>query len=103
MRTWVAKAALDAPKRRARKTLLVAGKLIAAVAGSSSRLMRIADYPTGASLCLALGYMGLCCAYILLSGRAADPAAWSIAQLEHLEILKGLGFVLVTGAASFWF
>lgn len=89
--------------RRARSTLHVANKLIAAVAGSSSRLMRIASHPIGGSLCLALGYMVLCSAYIILSGRVAASAVWSVEQLHHLELLKGLAFVLVTGAAYFWF
>ncbi|MGD0615660.1 MAG: ATP-binding protein, partial [Verrucomicrobiota bacterium] len=68
-----------------------------------NRLMRIAAHPIGASLCLALGYMVLCSAYIILSGRVVEGAAWSIEQLHNLELLKGLAFVLVTGAAYFWF
>ena len=103
MSNRVAKTALDTPSRRAGRTLHVAGKLIAAVAGSSNRVLRIADYPTGASLCLALGYMGLCVTYIVLSSQLAARSAWSIGQLEHLELLKGLAFVLVTGAAYYWF
>jgi PAS domain S-box-containing protein len=98
-----AKSALSVSGRRARNTLHVAGKLIAAVAGSSSRLMRIASHPTGASLCLALAYMGLCAAYIVISGRFAASRAWSIGQLHNLELLKGLAFVLVTGGVYFWF
>src|SRR6476660_5366101 len=103
MRTPFAKTALDTPGRQRRRTLHVAGKLIAAMAGSSSRLMRIADHPTVALLCLALGYMGLCAAYIIISGRVAASRAWSLGQLHNLELLKGLAFVLVTGAAYFWF
>jgi PAS domain S-box-containing protein len=90
-------------RRRARITGRVASKLIAAVAGSSSRLVRIAAHPIGASVCLALGYMVLCSAYIIFSGRLAAGAAWSLEQLRQLELLKGLAFVLVTGAAYFWF
>jgi PAS domain S-box-containing protein len=95
--------AASASVRQARSSLHVASKLIAAVAGSSGRLMRIAAHPTRASLCLALGYMVLCTAYIILSGRVAASAAWSVGQLRNLELLKGLAFVLVTGAAYFWF
>lgn len=96
------KTAIDSG-RRARITRRVAGKLIAAVAGSSSLFLRIAAHPIGASLWLALGYMVLCGAYIFFSGRLAANAAWSLEQLRKLEMLKGLGFVLVTGAAYFWF
>ena len=39
----------------------------------------------------------------IFSGRIAAGAAWSIDQLRQLELLKGLAFVLVTGAAYFWF
>lgn len=86
-----------------RSTLRAASNLIAAVAGSSNRLARIAAHPIGASLCLALGYMLLCGAYIILSGQVAAGAAWTIQQLRNLELLKGLAFVLVTGAAYFGF
>src|ERR1051325_4169932 len=96
------KTAIDSG-RRARITRRVAGKLIAAVAGSSSLFLRIAAHPIGASLWLALGYMFLCGAYIFFSGRLAANAAWSLEQLRKLEMLKGLGFVLVTGAAYFRF
>ena len=97
------KAARVACSLRKRRTVHVAGKLIAAVAGSSSRVTRIADHPIGESVCLALGYVGLCAGYIVLSTRIAASKTWSIAHLEHLELVKGLGFVLVTGAAYFWF
>ena len=77
--------------------------LIVAMANSSSYWGRSATHPIGASLCLALGYMVLCGAYILLSGRIAAGAAWSIAQLRDIELLKGLAFVIITGAAFFGF
>jgi PAS domain S-box-containing protein len=89
--------------RQTRSTLHVAGKLIATVAGSSNRLMRIAAHPIGASLCLALGYMVLCGAYIILSSRVAASASLSVQQLRNLELLKGLAFVLITGAGYFVF
>src|ERR1041384_6803788 len=94
--------ALDS-RRQARITRRVAGKLIAAVAGSSNRLVQIAAHPIGASVCLALGYMALCGAYIFFSGQLAASTAWSVEQLHQFELLKGLAFVLVTGAAYFWF
>ena len=90
-------------RRQARITRRVAGKLIAAVAGSSNRLVQIAAHPIGASLCLALGYMVLCGAYIIFSGQLAASTAWSVEQLHQFELLKGLAFVLITGAAYFWF
>jgi hypothetical protein len=79
----------------------VASKLIAAVAGSSGILIRIAAHPIGAPVCLALGYMLLCGMYIIFSDRIAAKAAWSIGEFHNLERLKGLAFVLVTGAAYF--
>ena len=81
----------------------LAKKLIMAMAGSSGRLGRIAAHPIGASLCLALGYMVLCGAYIFFSGRIAAGAAWSIAQLRDFELVKGLAFVMITGTAYFGF
>ena len=78
-------------------------KLIMAVAGSSSRLGRIAAHPIGAALCLALGYMVLCGAYIFFSGRIAARAAWSIDQLRDIELLKGLAFVIISSAGYFGF
>src|SRR4051812_1392924 len=96
-----AKTAGAVPNRRAPNPLHVASKLIAAVAGSSSLLMRIAAHPIGASICLALGYMVLCGLYIILSDQIAARAAWSVGELHNLERLKGLAFVLVTGAAYF--
>jgi hypothetical protein len=88
---------------RERSAGRAASRLIAAVAGSSSRLGRIAAHPIGASLCLALGYMALCGVYIYFSGRAAGDVPWSGQPLRHLGLLKAAAFVLVTGAAYFWF
>jgi len=103
MSTRLAESAATISSRPAPSGMRVAGKLIAAVAGSSGVLIRIAAHPVGASICLALGYMFLCGAYIILSDRIAAGAAWSIGELHNLERLKGLAFVLVTGAAYFWF
>src|ERR1041385_5875916 len=75
--------ALDS-RRQTRTTRRVAGKLIAAVAGSSNRLVQIAAHPIGASLCLALGYMVLCGAYIIFSGQLAASTAWSVEQLHQI-------------------
>jgi PAS domain S-box-containing protein len=77
--------------------------LASAVVDSSRWLGGLAAHPIGASVCLALAYMVLCSAYILISGRLAAGAAWSIEQLRHFELLKGLAFVLCTGAGYFWF
>ena len=73
------------------------------MAGPSSRLGRIVAHPIGASLCLALGYMVLCSAYIFFSGRIAAGLALSVEQLRNLELLKGLAFVIITGAGYFGF
>jgi PAS domain S-box-containing protein len=80
-----------------------ATKLIAALAGSPAYLLRIAAHPFGASLCLALGYMVLCSAYIILLGQVAAYVSWSNEQLHKLELLKGLGLMLVTGVGYFKF
>ncbi len=90
-------------RRQARISAHLVRKLIVVMAGSSSRLGRSATHPTGASLCLALGYMVLCSAYIFFSGRIAAGAAWSIDQLRDIELLKGLAFVIITGTAFFGF
>ena len=92
-----------ASHRQERISSRLAKKLIVAVADSSSRLGRMAAHPIGAALCLALGYMVLCSISIFYSGRIAAGAAWSIDQLRDFELLKGLTFVLVTGAAFFGF
>jgi PAS domain S-box-containing protein len=81
----------------------LARKLIKVMAGSSSRLGRVAAHPIGASLCLALGYMVLCSVYIFFSGRIAASAAWSIDRLRYFELVKGLAFVIITGAGYFVF
>jgi PAS domain S-box-containing protein len=47
--------------------------------------------------------MVLCSAYIFFSGRIAAGAAWSIDQLRYFELLKGLAFVVITGAGYFGF
>ena len=81
----------------------MAGKLVEVMSDSSSRLGRMAAHPIGASCCLALGYMVLCGAYIVFSGKIAAGEALSLDQLHHFELLKGLAFVIITGAAYFGF
>ncbi len=88
---------------RTRISSLWARKLILAMAGSSTRLGRSATHPMGAALCLALGYLILCSAYIFFSGRIAADTAWSIDQLRDMELLKGVAFVLITGLVFFGF
>lgn len=56
---------------------------------------------TGFPSQVALGYVAVAGAYILLSGRAAAALATSTRQLEQIERFKGIGFVLVTGALLF--
>ena len=73
--------------------------LIVAMLDSSSRLGRITAHPIGVSLCLALGYMVLCSAYIVFSSRIAARAT----HPYEVELLKGLAFVAITGVAFFGF
>jgi PAS domain S-box-containing protein len=47
--------------------------------------------------------MVLCGAYIFCSGRIAAGAAWSIDRVRDFELLKGLAFVIITGAGFFGF
>ena len=96
-------AAAAASIRQARIAGRVAKRLIEAMADSSSWLVRIAAHPVGASLCLALGYMILCSAYIIFSGQLAVGAARSVDQFRNFELLKGVAFVVVSGAAYFGF
>ena len=93
----------NAPRRQERIGTHIAGRLIAVMAQSSTRIGRMAAHPIGASLCLSLGYMVLCGAYIIFSGRIAANAAETVAQLQTFELLKGLAFVVVTGMVYFVF
>lgn len=49
------------------------------------------------SLKLALVYVALCSAYVLVSSRLASEWAAGIEQLVRLEQYKGVAFILVTG------
>lgn len=49
------------------------------------------------SIVLAAGYCLFCCAYIILSTHEAALVSASVSQLEGIELLKGLAFVLLTG------
>lgn len=69
--SMIAPLASSVPRTPGRQSRSAGRRLLGAVSGSSSRLMRIAAYPTGASLCLAVAYMVLCTGYIILSGRVA--------------------------------
>lgn len=80
----------------------VANKL-PAVVESSGCWKRMADHPLGLSVCLATGYVIFSGAYLIFSGRIAAHAAMSVEQLRRLELLKGLAFVVLTGAAYFGF
>jgi PAS domain S-box-containing protein len=81
----------------------LAKKLIVAMAGSSSRLVRLATHPIGAALCLALGYTLLTGLYIVFSNQMVVRSAGSADQLRHSEWLKCGAFVLITGTAFFGF
>ncbi|MFZ5438386.1 MAG: sensor histidine kinase [Myxococcota bacterium] len=55
----------------------------------------------GRAALIAGSYMVLATSWILASGAIASAAARDAAELEQLERLKGLGFVLSTGALLF--
>lgn len=49
----------------------------------------------------ALLYVFFCTLYIYMSGRWAAASSATTEQLERIEILKGIGFVLITGVLFF--
>jgi len=53
------------------------------------------------SLAIALSYIIIVSVYIWLSGKYATGIASSLKSLEHIELVKGLIFALVTGSALF--
>ena len=53
------------------------------------------------SLAIALSYLIIVSVYIWLSGKYATGIASSLKSLEHIELVKGLIFALVTGSALF--
>jgi two-component system sensor histidine kinase HydH len=55
------------------------------------------------ALALAAGYALLCGAYIVLSGRVAARISENVPELAYIEMLKGLGFVVVTALVFFGF
>lgn len=57
--------------------------------------------PTGRAAVSAGIYMVLCGIYIILSGQWAAEASETAAQLQRIETLKGIGFILVTGLLFF--
>src|SRR4051812_37337245 len=103
MITPMAYEAASATKRHAQNTLHVAAKLIAAVAGSSNRLVRVAAHPTVAALCLALAYVVPCGTYIFISVGVAQSPAVSGGKFHNPELLNGIIFLAAVGAAYFWF
>lgn len=50
---------------------------------------------------LAAGYIAFCVAYILVSGRIAAAIAVSASELQHIEAIKGVVFIVVTGLMLF--
>ncbi len=58
-------------------------------------------HPFTLALLLSLIYVVLCGAYIVLSGSLAAGLSETVQQLERVETLKGLLFVLSTGALFF--
>ena len=59
--------------------------------------------PLVVALFLGFGYMILCTVYILLSGKLAGELSSSLAELQRIEMFKGVTFVLVTGLVYFGF
>jgi signal transduction histidine kinase len=57
--------------------------------------------PALASAAVALVYLVLASAYILVSGAVARQLASSVADLQQIERFKGLAFVVVTAALLF--
>ena len=53
--------------------------------------------PLRTALFFAVVYVVLCMVYIWVSGMVAAGVAGSVRELEILERVKGLAFVLVTG------
>lgn len=58
--------------------------------------------PLRTAAIIALIYILLIALYIWLSGKIAAGYASSVEGLEHLELVKGMLFVLVTGVALFF-
>jgi two-component system sensor histidine kinase HydH len=65
--------------------------------GGEQRLV----HPTRMAALLAGAYWLLCGAYIPISSGLAARASSSVKDLERLEVVKGIVFVLVTGAGLF--
>lgn len=61
------------------------------------------DSPLRTAAALSLGYVLVCSAYIWLSGNLAAHLAHSVSELQKIELLKGFGFVVVTGLVFFSF
>ncbi|MBN2041290.1 MAG: HAMP domain-containing histidine kinase [Spirochaetes bacterium] len=59
--------------------------------------------PLAYSLAFVLVYIIFSSMYIWLSGKLATQTALDIIHLQNIELIKGLGFVFVTGAGSFIF
>src|SRR4029079_1082838 len=83
--------------------LHMTNRLLAAAAGSSNFIMRLAGRPVGASVCLALGYVALCSAYFILTGHLVAVTSWSLKQMHQLELVKGLAFVFCSSLLYFGF
>jgi len=62
---------------------------------------RSSIHPLFLSLIIACGYIIIVSIYIWLSGKYAGEIASSLENLEHLELIKGLLFALVTGTILF--
>ncbi|MBN1600413.1 MAG: HAMP domain-containing histidine kinase [Chitinispirillaceae bacterium] len=59
------------------------------------------NHPLKTSLLLAGSYIALCSLYIWFSGIIAARMAHSLPGLQHIELYKGLAFVLISGILIF--
>lgn len=59
------------------------------------------NHPLKTSLLLAGSYIVLCSLYIWVSGIVAARMAHSLPGLQHIELYKGLAFVLISGILIF--
>jgi signal transduction histidine kinase len=61
----------------------------------------ILSHPFEVSVLLAFGYVALCTLYITISTNFAASLSVTVAQLEKIELWKGLIFVVMTGIVYF--
>lgn len=68
---------------------------------TEGREKRLTPRPNQAALALALGYAVVAGLYIVFSSEIAARLSASVSDLARIELLKGVGFVVVTSGALF--